>query len=273
MEIHEAKPRQGTTVEDLYSMIRDRITEGTYSPGFKLSQEALAAELNVSRTPLREALQRLERDGLVVAHKNRGMNVAPLIHSDTEQSYAMRLLIEPPAVAATAEKLTDEELAKMLAVVDAMEASKNNSRQFQEAHQAFHRLTYSHFPLEFKETVERLDLQTYRHQRVHFSLPRVPNDVIQIDRDIVQAIKDGDFNLVRRAEEFHLIDSALGLMLDADENHRFDPLLVALKGRQIWLEHHPDGRVSRPAKIRWISGEELNPPPRRTQNLILMPPF
>ncbi len=52
-------------VDEVVDVIRDRIYEGTYPPGAPIRQEQLAAELNVSRTPLREALRMLEREGLV----------------------------------------------------------------------------------------------------------------------------------------------------------------------------------------------------------------
>jgi DNA-binding GntR family transcriptional regulator len=62
-------------VDEVVDVIRDRIYEGAYPPGAPIRQEQLAAELNVSRTPLREALRMLEREGLVKVAPGRGLRV------------------------------------------------------------------------------------------------------------------------------------------------------------------------------------------------------
>ena len=56
------RSRSGTMVDEIYLVLRERIIDGSFAPGQRLSQEHLAKELQVSRTPLREAFQRLERD-------------------------------------------------------------------------------------------------------------------------------------------------------------------------------------------------------------------
>ncbi len=108
-----AKTRSGTTVDELCTALRERIASREYFPGQRMSQEQLAAEFKVSRTPLREAFKRLEADGLLVATANRGVHVAPISNSDTEQNYALRILIEPPIVATLTEQLTDTEIEQM----------------------------------------------------------------------------------------------------------------------------------------------------------------
>lgn len=87
--------RPGTVVDDLVENLRERIVTGALAPGVRLSQQQLAEDLQVSRTPLREALQRLATEGLVIGQANRGMVVAPVPLSDVEDAYALRLLVEP----------------------------------------------------------------------------------------------------------------------------------------------------------------------------------
>ncbi|MGX6509602.1 GntR family transcriptional regulator [Rhodococcus sp. SJ-2] len=265
--------RAGTTVDDVYAALRERIIDGTYQPGLRMSQEQLATDFEVSRTPLREALQRLESDGLVVAYANRGMHVAPIVNSETEQSYALRVLVEPPTIAAVSSNLTEEDIADMELLLDEMRDHRAHSRRFQEAHQRFHDVALRRYPSYFRQLIDQLHTRIYRHQRVYLSHQRTPDDFIEVDADLLNAVRIGDSGQVRRIMEFHLIDAAIGLVLDADPDHCFESLLVALEGRQIAIDHHPDGRIDRPTEIRWTSGEQVDVPDRATQNLILRPPY
>lgn len=263
--------RAGTTVDALYRTLRDRIITGVYAPGWRMSQEQLANELEVSRTPLREALQRLEADGLVVAHANRGMHVAPLVNSETEQSYALRLLLEPPTVAAIVELLGDDDIEQMRNHLEQMRTHRSHSRRFQEAHQLFHDVALTRYPSNFAELTNSLHTMIYRHQSVYLSHARTPDDFIDSDQFFLDAISNRNAASARRIMEFHLIDAAVGLVLDADPDHCFDSLLLAIRGRDIVIEHDEQGRIQRPAPIYWIDSDPVLPD-FATSNLTLMAP-
>ncbi|MFI6314608.1 GntR family transcriptional regulator [Nocardia fusca] len=265
------RTRAGTTVDALYRTLRERIVTGVYSPGQRMSQEQLAAELDVSRTPLREALQRLEADSLVVAHANRGMYVAPLVNSETEQSYALRLLVEPPTVGATIGSLRDSDIRDMATHLESMRQHRGHSRRFQEAHQLFHDVVLDRYPSNFAELTRTLHTTIYRHQSVYLSHARTPDDFIECDQYFLDAISRRNAASARRIMEFHLIDAALGLVLDADPDHCFDSLLVAMRGRDIVIEHDEQGRIERPAPIYWIDSDPVLPD-FTTSNLALVAP-
>ncbi|MBM7279509.1 GntR family transcriptional regulator [Gordonia rubripertincta] len=262
------KTRSGTTVDELCTALRDRIVSGKYFPGQRMSQEQLAAEFKVSRTPLREAFQRLEADGLLVSTANRGVHVAPIVNSETEQSYALRILVEPPTVAAMVEVLTDAEIEQMQTALADMRKYRDHNKKFQKAHQAFHDVIRVLYPKSFAELSHSLHTMIYRHQSVYLSHQRTPEDFIDLDSDLVEAIAEGRTGSARRILEFHLIDAALGLVLDADPDHEFDSLLVALRGRDIVIEHDDAGRIPRPARIYWLDHDKALPE-RATSNLIL----
>ncbi|MCK0089467.1 GntR family transcriptional regulator [Rhodococcus sp. HNM0563] len=265
-----ARTRSGTTVDELCTVLRDRIITGTYPPGQRMSQEQLAAEFNVSRTPLREALQRLEADGLLVATANRGMHVAPIVNSETEQNYALRILVEPPTLAAVIDDLTDDDVAEMRVALDDMQAHRAHNRRFQQAHQRFHDVALTRYPQTFADLTRSLHTMIYRHQSVYLSHQRTPEDFIHSDRHFLAAIEARNAPSARRIMEFHLIDAALGLVLDADPDHEFDSLLVALRGREIVIEHDDAGRINRPAPIYWLDHDPILPEVA-TSNLILRP--
>jgi len=88
-----------TLSDRLVDVVRDFILAGTIAPDVPIRQDALAAELRVSKIPLREALARLEQDGLVVSYANRGFFVRPMSPEEAEEIYALRIKLEPDATA------------------------------------------------------------------------------------------------------------------------------------------------------------------------------
>lgn len=93
--------------DQLVELVRDRILSGQVSVDKPIRQDALAAELGVSKIPLREALARLEQEGLLRSQANKGFFVRPLSTAEAEEVYALRLKLEPEAVALAAKRASD----------------------------------------------------------------------------------------------------------------------------------------------------------------------
>ena len=98
--------------EQIVDLVRNRILSGEVPSDLPIRQDALAAELGVSKIPLREALARLEQDGLLRSQANRGFFVRSLSTAEAEEVYALRLKLEPDAVA-LASGLADEDDRKL----------------------------------------------------------------------------------------------------------------------------------------------------------------
>ena len=97
-----------------YESIRESIIKGVYKPGTRLTEESLANELNISRTPVREALKQLETEGLVTPLK-RGVIVKNYTPEDIRQIYDLRALLEGYAASQAAIHRTDEDIEKLVA--------------------------------------------------------------------------------------------------------------------------------------------------------------
>ncbi len=102
-----------SVVDQVHAELLERIVVGELAPGSPLRQEALAAELGVSRTPLREALARLVSEGLVEFVPNRGATVARRDATDMEQAWRARLVLEPGAARLAAERHDAEEIERL----------------------------------------------------------------------------------------------------------------------------------------------------------------
>ena len=98
--------------DEVLAAVRERIISGYYSPGDPLAERALAEELGVSRLPIREALTKLERDGLVVIRPTRGAWVCEYNASNIESLYQVREAIEGLAARLAAERMRPDELAR-----------------------------------------------------------------------------------------------------------------------------------------------------------------
>ena len=86
-----------TLADRVYYVMRDRILSGNLAGGDPIRQDTIAAELGISKIPLREALTRLEQDGLVSSHANRGYVASLLSTAEAEEVFALRLKLEPDA--------------------------------------------------------------------------------------------------------------------------------------------------------------------------------
>ena len=255
-----ATGRAGDAVEGVYTQLRDLIFEGAYAPSERLTHAELSRRLGAGRMSVRQALHRLEADGLVISIPNRGVRVAAAAVSYAEELYAVRLLVEPPLVAALAGRLTPEELGRMHEQLERMEAAGDRAPEFQVAHRDFHMVAAADYSSPFiADLVVRVHRHLFRYQQAYMSRPHVSEDFLAIDRELLRALEAGDAARTRRLYELHLIDMAIGMVLDAEPQHRFDVLLRVAVANGIVVEAAPDGRVERPAGVGWTTaGPQLS---------------
>lgn len=132
--------RPAGLADRVYLQLRDSIGNHQIKPGERLQEVGLAAQLGVSRTPVREALARLESEGMIIM-EGRGFVVPELNDADIAEIYEIRFLLEPAAVAsAVGEADGAADLASLAAAVDdAVTAERNGDfHAFLEANSRFH---------------------------------------------------------------------------------------------------------------------------------------
>jgi len=112
----------GTTADAVYTALRRRILDGKLAPGQRLRSDALATDLAVSRTPVREALRKLEAEGLVDASKS-GLVVRQLTEEDLTEVFYLREALEGMAARLAAENATRAEVDELAALVEDMDAA------------------------------------------------------------------------------------------------------------------------------------------------------
>lgn len=113
----------GTLAKQVYERIKDRFLGGEYLPGSRIFEEELAREYGVSLTPVREAMQRLQAQGLVVRKEHRALYVRSFTLEEARNVYEMRELLEPYAIE-LATRHFDSQWAQWLDKVEALEAEQ-----------------------------------------------------------------------------------------------------------------------------------------------------
>lgn len=101
--------------------LRERVVDGTLAPGAQLGEVALAEQLEVSRGPVREALQRLVQEGLLVAERYRGVFVATLDAEDVADIYVARAAVERAAAAEVVRRGDQQAVDELEVLVEKME--------------------------------------------------------------------------------------------------------------------------------------------------------
>ncbi|WP_211714789.1 GntR family transcriptional regulator [Nocardiopsis sp. MG754419] len=115
--------RAPSLTEQVMDRVRQAVVDQTMRPGELYSVQRLAEEMGISRSPVRDALVRLEEAGLLAFERNRGFRVLPTEPEDVAEIFSIRLALEVPAVARAARDADAEALAGIAAVEEAMHAA------------------------------------------------------------------------------------------------------------------------------------------------------
>lgn len=196
--------------QDMPTVIAERIkrmiAEGNFAPGEQLTETELANAFGVSRGPIREAIQRLTQEGLLVSEHNRGTFVPVLSRSDVEDVYVIRGALEIAAMeqlivrepAGALEEL-DHILDDLQAAVDAAKYDKADRLD----HEFHRRIMYLSGSTRLAHAFERISVETLMCLRLlKFSHPAHP-DIVEWHRSFVNAVRARDVDAVREAVSFH----------------------------------------------------------------------
>lgn len=128
----------------VFKTLRQAILTGELQPGERLMEITLANKLGVSRTPVREAIHKLEQEGLVIMMPRRGAQVAQITEKDLVEVLEVRLGLEEMAVRFACERMTDEQFKAICAAAAEFDAAidKNDLTALAQSDENFHSLIY-----------------------------------------------------------------------------------------------------------------------------------
>lgn len=212
-----AIPRPVSLAGGVYDAIFSQLMSLKIAPGARINVDSLVKELEVSQTPIREALGRLEGEGLVTRTHLIGYRAAPQItRGQFDDLYELRLLLEPEAAATAAEKTDDGQYAELLQLAEVMAADDDGDA----------RIRYSNFArgdAEFHDRIleiagNGLIRETLRLQHTHFHIFRlmyhwrVTAEALDEHGAIMDALAHRDPAAARVAMRDHIESSRIRLL-------------------------------------------------------------
>ncbi len=215
-------PTRSVLGDEIYELLKARLMDNVVEPGARLSIDGLARDLGCSATPVREAMARLESDGLVVHKAHHGYTAAPVIDAHTfEELFTMRLLLEPACASWAAKAARPRQIAAMEDLVSEMRAPTTGSdyddyKLFAAQDAAFHSAiaTASGVGL-MVETLERLRPHV-RLYRLHYTAGIAEETVLE-HQHVLDAIARRDETAAAEAMATHLRSARLRLEASLDQ--------------------------------------------------------
>lgn len=195
--------------EDVYEAVKALVMDHVIAPGARMSIDALARDLGVSQTPIRESLARLEADGLVTKQALRGYTTTPLLTlAELEDLFQLRRLLEPWGAAQAASRVTPAAAralrAELAAAQDIPDGPEYESYRAVAAHDArFHDLVLS---ASGSDAVRLAFERTHCHLHIFrlYHAQGIGGQAVREHESIVEAIADGDPDAAAGAMNAHL---------------------------------------------------------------------
>lgn len=185
----------------VFNTLRQAILKGELKPGERLMEIALAERLGVSRTPIREAMRKLELEGLVVMIPRRGAQVANITEKDLNDVLEVRIALENMAIEKACKRMTEEQLEKLWQAAKEFERTmaEGNLVRLAEADAAFHEIIYQASDnCRLIQVLNNLREQIYRYRVEYLKEEETRNVLVKEHEELYNAVKVRD---VERAQE------------------------------------------------------------------------
>lgn len=201
------KPESSNLLSDMaYEAMRSAINRSDLKPGDRLSEYKLAEWLKISRTPVREALRRLENEGLVSSHPKRGLIVSSLDEASLQELFAARELIEGTVAAMAARFATDSEISLLQHMVSIEPGLIDHPDRMFEHNLTFHRLisqaARNRYLVKYLQSIS--DTLSANRRVSTLVNPQRRQQVCQEHRQLVDAVARHDEEAARQAAIEHI---------------------------------------------------------------------
>ena len=206
--------------EGVYETLREAIKTGGLTPGERLMEIQLAEELGVSRTPVREAIRKLELERFVVMIPRRGTYVANLSLKDINEVFEIRAALDGLAAGLAAERITEEELEQLerLLVEISEHIDQHDNEKIVATDEAFHDILYRASRNErLVGIIYNLREQFTRFRSVSINYPGRLQNTLEEHRQLVEAIARREPDMAQQKAREHIENAEQTLLLELDQ--------------------------------------------------------
>lgn len=219
IKLDSYKPLREVVAETL----REAIASGNLRAGERLMEIQLAEELGVSRTPVREAIRKLELEGFVVMMPRRGTYVADLSIKDINEVFEIRTALDVLAAGLAVERITEEELEQLerLLVEIGELLEQGDVDKLVESDSQFHDVLYRASRNDrLVGIINNLREQFTRFRSISIKYPGRMQDTVNEHRRLVEAIASRDIDLAQQIAREHMENSEQTLLQDLNERRQ-----------------------------------------------------
>ena len=191
----------------VFNTLRKAILKGELKPGERLMELVLADRLGVSRTPIREAMRKLELEGLVVMIPRKGAQVASITEKDMNDVLEVRIALESVAIEKACERMQEEDLQHLTEASKAFERTirEGDIVQLAEADEAFHEAIYRASKNEkLNQVLSNLREQFYRYRMEYLKEEKTRDQLLTEHQQLMKAIMDRDVKKAQEISYMHL---------------------------------------------------------------------
>lgn len=198
----------------VFQTLRQAILKGELQPGERLMEIKLAEILGVSRTPIREAIRKLELEGLVVMVPRKGAAVANITEKDTKDVLEVRRTLEMFAVEVACDRITEAQISRLEEAAKEFEASKGaDVIRIAETDMKFHEIIYeATWNDRLIQMLNNLRENMYRYRIEYLKDPHYYDSLVNEHRQILEAIKTGDKETARVCMRNHIDNQQLAVI-------------------------------------------------------------
>ncbi|KUK83242.1 MAG: Transcriptional regulator [Pelotomaculum thermopropionicum] len=201
--------------EMVFESLREAIIHGRLKPGERLMEIQLAEEMGVSRTPVREAIRKLELEGFVVMVPRKGAYVAGISVKDIVDVFEVRAALEGLAAGLAAERITEEEMEELerTLVRINVNSEEDDLNSVVEGDSSFHELIYKASRNQrLVQIITRLKEQIHRFRMTSLSQPGRTKNALGEHKAIVEAISDRNIELAQALASEHVENAEQSLL-------------------------------------------------------------
>lgn len=209
--------------ELVFKVLKEAIITEELKPGERLMEVKLAEDMGVSRTPVREAIRKLELEGLVVMVPRKGAYVADISVKDAAEVFEIRWALEGLAASLASQRITDMEIKELEKVLeDIQEAAKtSNTEMIIKKDSEFHNILFNSTKNErLAQIINNLKQQIYRFRVESFRNPERFKKTIQEHKAIIDAIKERDADKAEKITKNHIKKAEDNVMIQLKDHKK-----------------------------------------------------
>jgi DNA-binding GntR family transcriptional regulator len=209
------QPKQVSSLRDLaYDALREAILDGSLSPGQRVKERDVASQMRISTTPVKEALRRLEQDGLIISHPRRGAVVSNSALTSVEEILAIRAYLEATKISASELLALSDQVRRMTELTQVMDLEQLFAANTQ-FHTMVRKASGNHFITQFVRLLMPFD-RTVRKQAL--SYPDEAERGLEEHTQIYSALKKHDGDAAEVLMRNHILRTVKFVIEQAEGN-------------------------------------------------------